>query len=76
MKISELKMAKVLDLATGVGQFIPYLLAENESIESVIGVDVCERSLEQAIKNGSLSSRVGLRKKVKKKLRGFQHLIS
>ncbi len=51
MEISELKMAKVLDLATGVGQFIPYLLAENESIESVIGVDVCERSLEQASKN-------------------------
>ena len=53
MNISDLKINKILDLATGMGQFIPYLLSENKDIEELIGVDVCSKSIAQAEKNCS-----------------------
>lgn len=51
MEVSELKLSNVIDIATGLGQFINYLLAENASIESIIGIDTCENSIAQAVKN-------------------------
>ena len=53
MQLSELNLTNVIDIATGVGQFIPSLLNENKDIESIVGVDTCERSIAQAEKNFS-----------------------
>ncbi len=53
MELSKLKLINVIDIATGVGQFIHYLLEENTGIESIIGVDTCQRSIEQAEKSFS-----------------------
>jgi ubiquinone/menaquinone biosynthesis C-methylase UbiE len=62
MKIADLKINRILDLATGVGQFIPYLLNENKSITQVIGLDICERSIAQAEKNFQDESKVSFMK--------------
>lgn len=62
MKIADLNIKKVLDLATGHGQFIPYLLQENKGISEIIGIDICEKSLALAEKNFKDQEKVTFRK--------------
>ncbi len=58
MEISNLYIKKILDLATGLGQFIPYLLDQIQDLEEIIGVDTCQRSIEAAEKNFKNDKRV------------------